>query len=315
MPDFDDQKKFILSQMASYFGLKGFLEVKWKEFLQDPLIFNSDLQFWQELFAEDYGEFLFRNQGRAVMLRHFKLTSWLPFIPGLEYKRSIVDNYIFNQRVLRKENGHIVFDRETKNEYVLNGYSSVRFDRFELDGEYHLLLNAYTSPQSTLGIPVLVRTRDINLHNLDDLQSRFTFEIHGILDYYTTQDKKFQFAPTSNKVPVIKAAYRLAMVETGDHAEETEASAWALVDVWDNRVRKPYCIFSSFNIGNREDRKHANRRIQDYFKNEYNTSKYTIITDYDEISPGLNSEFGIRDIGANELMFYKFIDLRKRYKL
>jgi len=315
MPNFDDQKKFLLFQLANYFGLKGFLEVKWKEFWQEPLTFNSDLQFWQTLFADDYGEFLFRNQGRSVVLRHFKLTTWLPFVPGLEYKRSVVDNYIFNQRVLRRDDGHIIFDMHTKNDYVLNGYSSVRFDRIELDNEYYLILNAYTSTQSTLGIPVLVRARDINLHNLDDLQSRFTFEIHGILDYYTTNDKRFQFAPSSNKIPIIKAAFRLAMVETDSHTEETEASAWALVDVWDERVKKPYCIFSSFSVGNKDDRKRANGFLKDYFRREYNTSKYNIITDYDEISPELNSDFGIRDIGANESLFYKFIDLKKRYRL
>lgn len=311
----NDIKKPVLETMANYVGLKGFLEIKWKEIWQEPLIFRADVEFWHTLFSDDFGEYLFMNKGKPIHLQDFKLTTWLPFIPGLYYKRSAVDNFQLDPKILRKDEGSIILDMKSKTEYVLNGFANIRYDRIKIGNEIYLMLNAYTSSNTCLGIPVLIRDRDFNFQNLHDIEKRMKFEIHGVLDYFVSDDEKFQFAPFANKIPVIKAEHRFAVKETGEHLGEAEASAWSLVDIWDNKFKKPCCVFSSIRIGDRNSIRDANNFIKDYIQNEYRTKKYNIVTDYDEISPSLNAEFGIRDISRNELLIHKFRDIRKRYNL
>jgi hypothetical protein len=173
MPIGDDAKKFVLHQMANYLGLRGLLEIKWKELRHEAITFRQDIEFWERLFRDDYGEFLFHNKGMPVTLRHFKLSTWLPFVPGLFYRRAHVENYQFRSNILRSDNGYIIFDADTKTDLVINGFSNVRFDRMKVDNDDCLLLNAYTSHNSCYGIPVLVRDRDIDVQNLEDINTRF----------------------------------------------------------------------------------------------------------------------------------------------
>ena len=166
MPLLNDVGKLALETMANYVGLRGYLNIRWKEAWQDPLVFNNEINFWETLFENDYGEFLFVNKGRPIYLKHFRLSTWVPFIPGMFYKRSTIDGYRFSGRVLRHDKGEIILNMSSKTEFVMNGFANVRYERVEIDNESYLLLNAFTTSNSALGIPVLVRDRDLDLHNL-----------------------------------------------------------------------------------------------------------------------------------------------------